>query len=91
MVTTEQMSGIYRCPPLRYLQLPDGSVPVYCDRDAYIANYEKISEDHVAHMEETGPNPYAYPVDSTDLKGLPFENWQPHMTYNPLCGVDLTG
>lgn len=58
MVTTEQMSVVYRCPPLRYLQLPGGAVPVYSDRDAYIANYEKISEDHVAHMDKTGLNPF---------------------------------
>lgn len=58
MVSTEQMNGIYRCSPLRYLELPGGVVPVYSDRDAYIANYEKISEDHVAHMDKTGLNPF---------------------------------
>ena len=58
MDSTEQVRSIYKSNPLRYLELPGGPVPVYSDRDAYVANYEKISEDHVAHMEETGCNPF---------------------------------
>lgn len=58
MGTTGQISTIYRGHPLRYLELPGGPVPVYSDRDAYVVNYERISEDHVAHMKKTGLNPF---------------------------------
>ena len=49
---------IYRCIPRGQLALPGGPVPVFSNRDQYVENYERISADHVAHMQTTGCNPF---------------------------------
>ena len=49
---------IYRRTPLEQLSLPGGPVPVFSTRDRYVENYERISADHIAHMQVTGLNPF---------------------------------
>lgn len=44
----------YKSSPLRIL---DG-IPVFSEHDFYIANYDRISADHLRHFEKTGCNPF---------------------------------
>ncbi len=44
--------------PLRIIKVDDVEIPVFSESDSYIENYEKISLDHVNHMEMTGDNPF---------------------------------
>lgn len=39
------------------VEVRDG-VPVFSRSDAYISNYDKISEDHLAHLKKFGENPF---------------------------------
>lgn len=45
---------IYRHEPLRQIN----GIPVFCEHDAYVANYEQIAADHLAHLAATGRNPW---------------------------------
>jgi SAM-dependent methyltransferase len=44
----------YAREPLRFL----GEIPVFSVSDFYVQNYEKISQDHLDHFQETGSNPF---------------------------------
>jgi SAM-dependent methyltransferase len=46
--------GCYARPPLH---LTEG-IAVFSPTDAYVRNYERISEDHLKHFEATGHNPF---------------------------------
>jgi SAM-dependent methyltransferase len=47
-------SSCYARSPLR---TTDG-IAVYSNNDAYVENYDRISEDHLIHFEATGQNPF---------------------------------
>lgn len=46
--------NIYRKTPLKVID----NIPVFSKTDDYVKNYEKISEDHLSHMQKTGFNPF---------------------------------
>lgn len=45
---------VYSREPIRF----EGQIPVFFSSSEFTENYEKISEDHIAHMEKTGKNPF---------------------------------
>lgn len=49
---------IYARRPLRQMKIRDVEIPVFSESDNYIENYEKISLDHLNHMQITGQNPF---------------------------------
>ncbi|HEY5603518.1 MAG TPA: class I SAM-dependent methyltransferase [Gammaproteobacteria bacterium] len=50
--------SIYAKKPLRYIRVDQVEIPCFSASDDYVENYEKISADHVGHMELTGENPF---------------------------------
>jgi SAM-dependent methyltransferase len=49
---------IYKTPPLRWVEHGETRIPVFSVMDSYIANYDRISGDHLAHADCTGHNPF---------------------------------
>ena len=47
-------SSFYRSAPLH----TEDGIPVFSERDAYIANYERIAADHIASMRPGAENPF---------------------------------
>lgn len=44
----------YRRPPLRVVE----GIPVFCEPDGYVRNYERIAADHLSYMAEHNANPF---------------------------------
>lgn len=51
-------NNIYASNPLRLIKISDEEIPVFSHLDDYVLNYEKISADHMNHMNRTGENPF---------------------------------
>ena len=39
-------------------QCIEDGIPIFSQTDFYVANYDKISSDHLKHFEATGHNPF---------------------------------
>lgn len=49
---------IYKTDPLRWVEHGALRIPVFSNVDSYIENYDRISSDHLSHLDCTGHNPF---------------------------------
>lgn len=50
---------VYKTQPISWIECGDErKIPVFSSGDDYTENYDKISEDHLAHFDRTGENPF---------------------------------